>query len=122
MAQGLKGILGGGGGGGFVGELFLNSNGGGGGKNAYEGVRKVKMHGLLVKSVELFDNIIASATVTPFDENIPSKHPAGWVEDDYREAGRIVSVAQSLSVADDVFIRKLSDLIIPFAVSCRKRV
>lgn len=88
--------------------------------NRYEGVRKVKMHGLLLKSIELFENITGGINVAPFDDSIPAKPPAGWTEDDYSEAGRIVSAARSLSMADEVFIGKLTGLILPFAVSCRK--
>ncbi len=87
--------------------------------NRYEAVRKVKMHGLLLKSIELFENIIEGVNVAPFDDSIPSKPPAGWTEDDYSEAGRIVSAARSLSVTDEVFIGKLTGLILPFAISCR---
>ncbi|MCC6544275.1 MAG: UvrD-helicase domain-containing protein [Nitrospirae bacterium] len=86
----------------------------------YDGSRKVKMHGLLKSAMELFDNLIASTEFTPFDDNIPSTKPAGWKEDDYREAVRIAAVAQSLSVTDDQFIGKLTALISPFSVSCRK--
>lgn len=89
--------------------------------NKYQEVRNVKkMPALLMRSIDIFDHIIAGTEVTPFDDSITSKHPVSWLEEDYREAVRIVSVAQSMSAADEIFIRKLSDLIIPFALLCRK--
>ncbi len=88
--------------------------------STYEDFRKVKMHDLLRKSIGLLDNVISGADVTPFEDNVPARYPADWKEHDYNEAFRIVYTTQELSVADEKFIRKLSKLILPFAVSCRK--
>src|SRR3972149_4859507 len=87
--------------------------------NRYEGGRKVKMQDLLRESITLFDNIIEGVKVSPFDDSIPQKAPTGWLENDYSEAARIVSAARSLSMTDEVFIGKLTGLILPFAISCR---
>lgn len=89
--------------------------------NRYQDSRKVKMHGLLMKSVELFENLIEGVDIEKlFDDTIPPRPPSGWTEEDYGEAARVVAVAQSLSAADEAFVSKLSDLIVPFALRCRR--
>ena len=78
----------------------------------YEGVRKVKMHDLLRKTIDVLNDLSAGIHVSYFNDNIPTKSPRDWLENDYNEAVRIVSIAQDLSTADDSFIQKLIELIL----------
>lgn len=89
--------------------------------NRYKDSKKVKMQGLLQRTVELLDNAINGNNAETFNDSIPSKAPLSWDEDDYREAVRIVSVAQYISATDEEFIKRLNDLIVPFALLCRKK-
>ena len=87
----------------------------------YEEVRKVKMHDLLRKTIDVLNDLSAGIHVSYFNDNIPTKSPRDWLENDYNEAVRIVSIAQGLSTADDSFIQKLIELILPFASSFRRK-
>ncbi len=86
-----------------------------------EHIRKVKMHSLLGVSIEVFEKLISGSQTILFNESIPSKNPKDWLEDDYDEAIRIVSIARALTAADDSFIQHILELILPFISSFRKK-
>lgn len=86
----------------------------------YTKTRKIER--LLAQAYEVFDGILLNKDIRAIIDDMPSGHPpAGWTEEDYREARLSINVARRLLAADNTFFYNLLKVLHPFATSFRKR-
>ena len=88
----------------------------------YTGLKEVKIKRLLRQAIDIFEGVISKSQIPIITDSIPSgRPPAGWPDKDYKEAQRIVRIAQRLSHADNAFFERLLKLLLPFVTLCREK-